>query len=276
MKYGLVLHPLTRRYLDSAIKQPYRNRLLVGAAGSGKYTLTRYIVDGIGLVSEANILHLQPNKTLGIEDVRRVKDSLKLKSITNRYIIIENIDKMTIEAQNSFLKILEESPYNTVFLATTAFPSALLSTVTSRFEQIPVHKPTKQQIFDYISSHSTSDSSEKYYALSDGNMGLLSSIVQNQQHYLLEYISHAKAMLQNDYFNRLLMIDAMTDKKYDIELFFQSLKILIKTGMTQTSYSGGERYAKWLNLRKKLHQYSIISNRNSQPKLMLSALFLEM
>lgn len=276
MKSGLVIHPLTKRYLDSAIKHPYRNRLLVGAAGSGKYSLVRYIVDGIGHVSEANILHLQPNKTLGIEDVRSVKNNLKLKSSTNRYIIIENIDKMTIEAQNSFLKILEESPNNTVFLATTAFPSALLSTVTSRFEQIPVHKPLKQQILDYIVSHSTSDNSEKYYALSDGNMGLLSAIVQNQNHYLLDYISHAKSMLQNDYFNRLLMIDAMTDKKYDIDLFFKSLQILIKTGMALTSVSGGERYTKWLELRKKLQQYSTINNRNPQPKLMLSALFLEM
>jgi len=50
----------------------------------------------------------------------------------NRVVIINNAENMTVQAQNSLLKILEEPPHNTYFLITSAHPDQILITVRSR------------------------------------------------------------------------------------------------------------------------------------------------
>ncbi len=53
-----------------------------------------------------------------------------------RFIILDEAHKMTTEAQNSLLKILEEPPPKTVFILLTAKPHALLPTIRSRSQII--------------------------------------------------------------------------------------------------------------------------------------------
>lgn len=56
-----------------------------------------------------------------------------------RVIIMESAEKMTQEAQNSFLKVLEEPPTNVVFVLVTRNPEGLLPTVRSRCQLIRVN-----------------------------------------------------------------------------------------------------------------------------------------
>lgn len=81
-----------------------------------------------------------------LELVRPIGQSIKIKQVRGiisdsarkpfergyKIIIIDNADKMTIEAQDAFLKTLEEPPENTVFLILTESHSLLLPTIVSR------------------------------------------------------------------------------------------------------------------------------------------------
>ena len=56
-----------------------------------------------------------------------------------RITILENAEKMTQEAQNSFLKLLEEPPKDVVFIIITKNPESLLPTIRSRCQLIRIN-----------------------------------------------------------------------------------------------------------------------------------------
>ncbi len=69
-----------------------------------------------------------------IEDIRKLKDSLKGKLLNggHRVIIIDTINDLNRSAQNALLKILEEPPNNTLFILITHNISLLPDTILSR------------------------------------------------------------------------------------------------------------------------------------------------
>ncbi len=85
-------------------------------------------------------------KTVGIEDVRNIQRRLFLKPIKSdiKAVIIEACDGLTIEAQNSLLKILEEPPENTIIIVTVLNKNLMLSTIISRCKVIEIPTAHKE------------------------------------------------------------------------------------------------------------------------------------
>jgi DNA polymerase-3 subunit delta' len=91
------------------------------------------------LGKESNYSQLHRSKTpkaktdtLGIEDVAEITARLHNTHDTWQVIIIARVERLSIPAVNSLLKILEEPPPRTVFLLTTDTLGTLLPTLTSR------------------------------------------------------------------------------------------------------------------------------------------------
>jgi len=76
--------------------------------------------------------------TIKIDDVRLLQKEAIMKPVNAKYriIAINYADRMTEQAQNSLLKILEESPQRTIFLLITDNIFGLLATIRSRCRQI--------------------------------------------------------------------------------------------------------------------------------------------
>lgn len=106
-------------------------------------------------VSAINLVEITPEKSIGIAEVRKISQTVTLKPFGggNRLIIIREIDKATIEAQNALLKILEEPPENNIIILTTNNLNKLLPTIASRCQIISNNK-TETAIFDSKDSKS--------------------------------------------------------------------------------------------------------------------------
>jgi len=76
--------------------------------------------------------------TIKIEEIRLLQKEAILKPVDAKYriIIINYADRMTEQAQNSLLKILEESPNRTILFLITDNIFSLLTTIRSRCRQI--------------------------------------------------------------------------------------------------------------------------------------------
>ena len=73
---------------------------------------------------------------VGIDDVRALIQKTNLTSQGRlRVVLIENLERMPVEAQNSFLKTLEEPPGRTVFLLTSTQTKKIVPTILSRVRQ---------------------------------------------------------------------------------------------------------------------------------------------
>lgn len=74
------------------------------------------------------------SQTLKIDQFRSIKESMGFSSFSGSYrvFLISEAERMTNQAANSILKLLEEPPPGWVFLLTCSDPSALPTTVLSR------------------------------------------------------------------------------------------------------------------------------------------------
>jgi len=88
-------------------------------------------------------LQIHPETSIGIDEIRQAQSFLATLPPQNQkvYLVIHDADKMTMAAQNAFLKTLEEPPYYCEIYLLTANPHQLLPTILSRLSIIGDIKP---------------------------------------------------------------------------------------------------------------------------------------
>ena len=158
----------TKDYFSAVIEKDSLSHAYVieGPAGSGRHTLAvgiacelspaaaRKIRDGncpdVSLIS-----HEENRKTIGIEAVRTLKEASALapNELEIKYFIIEEADTMTVQAQNAFLKLLEEPPRDMYMMLLCENSSALLPTVLSRAPLIRMQIFTEDELDRYLSAN---------------------------------------------------------------------------------------------------------------------------
>jgi len=110
----------------------------VDDAACGKCLSCRLLQEG----NHPDVTVISPDGlSIKINQVRGIQHDMSYKPRYDqgfRVTVLENAEKMTQEAQNSFLKLLEEPPRNVVFILVTDNPQGLLPTVRSRCQLVRV------------------------------------------------------------------------------------------------------------------------------------------
>lgn len=137
----------TTQLLNKIAKHPGHAYIFHGSGGSGKYLaaleLSSLFIGEAHIAKDHQAIHpnmiivkpLEGKRSIGIDQIRAVNEKIWHKSSEpkiKKVIIIESIDKLTVEASNALLKNLEDAPDNTVFLLLTDNISKVLATVRSR------------------------------------------------------------------------------------------------------------------------------------------------
>lgn len=85
--------------------------------------------------------------SISIAQIRELRHVSALKPMEeHRIVVIAEADKMTAEASNALLKLLEEPPPSTHLVLTSARPNALLPTIISRCQEIRFGLISDQEI----------------------------------------------------------------------------------------------------------------------------------
>ncbi len=81
-------------------------------------------------------------QSIGIEEVKNMQKKIFFKPIKSesKAVIIEDAQLLTPEAQNALLKVLEEPPPNTIIILGSETKEALLPTILSRCQLIPLEE----------------------------------------------------------------------------------------------------------------------------------------
>lgn len=184
--------------------------LVCGPDGSGKSTFTLEICAALNCESKKNAAHPLPShrcescrrifsggfadikilqrqkdkQTIGVEQVRLFREDMFLSSSTSEYkiYIIKEADKMTVNAQNALLKVLEEPPSGvTVFLLTDR-EDGILTTIKSRTQYIAMERFSHERIISYLSKKGIigmppGDRVSELVMCSDGRIGRALSLI---------------------------------------------------------------------------------------------------
>lgn len=86
-------------------------------------------------------------ESIKIEMIRELNEKIAM-SAQNRYkvVLIQNIERMTVESANAMLKSLEEPPEKVLFILTTSSLQKVLPTVLSRVRTIHFYRLEEQEL----------------------------------------------------------------------------------------------------------------------------------
>lgn len=150
--------------------------LISGADGSGKRTLVKEISSALNCESEdkgcipchrctscrriendnfTDIKYLKKaddKATIGVGEVRLFREDMFLSSTESDYkiYVIQDAEKMTVNAQNALLKVLEEPPKGVVIFLLASSPDGILTTIKSRTQHVAMEKFEPHVIEDYL------------------------------------------------------------------------------------------------------------------------------
>ena len=109
-----------------------------------------------------------------IEEIRKAKERLSLKPYHNKIkaLIIDDSHLMKSDAQNAFLKMLEEPKGDALIIFITPFKEMLLKTIRSRAQEIRFSLVGNEEIEKYLISLGASSKKAKEISLiSSGQIG---------------------------------------------------------------------------------------------------------
>jgi DNA polymerase-3 subunit delta' len=132
-----------------------------------------YFCKSIECNPDVNII-LPIDGNIEIEEIRKAKERLSLKSYHNKIkaLIIDDSHLMRKDAQNAFLKMLEEPKGDTLIIFITSFPEMILKTIRSRAQEIKFSLAGKEEIENYLISIGASEEKAKEISLmSSGQIG---------------------------------------------------------------------------------------------------------
>lgn len=282
---NLILHETTRAQMDNFAARPSHSLLLTGPTGIGKTAIAEALAAamlGVRLDSHPYHLTVRPDgASISIESVRNLQKFLLLKTTgtqsLRRTILIEYAHALTTEAQNAFLKLLEEPPADTLIILTASTPRALLPTILSRTQHIAITSPTEEQLQSLISqSGKSQEEARQAYFLSGGLPGLLSALLSDgEDHPLLSSVNLAKEVLQKQSFERLAMVDGLSKQKEVALGLAEALERIAQAGMAGASTKQETaRIQRWHTIRKEALRAQEALRASANTKLVLDNLFL--
>lgn len=117
--------------------------IITGDKGSGRLTLSKHIAKNINATPV-----IIDDK---IDSVRETIQNAYNVSNTMCYIF-RNADRMSMQAQNALLKVVEEPPNNAYFIITLLSPDNTLETIRSRGTLLQIEPYTKEELRNFTTN----------------------------------------------------------------------------------------------------------------------------
>ena len=149
------------------------------------------------------VTHEKP-ASIGVDEIReQINDTIQIRPYNggHKIYIVDEAEKMTVQAQNALLQTIEEPPAYAILLLLTTNADLFLPTILSRCVQLKL-KPLKDSaVRDYLVQNMGEEESQAdiYAAFARGNLGKAIHLARSEEFKLmyqeiLELLKHIKEM----------------------------------------------------------------------------------
>ncbi|MFB6212237.1 MAG: AAA family ATPase [Candidatus Magasanikbacteria bacterium] len=167
--------------------------LFHGPDGVGKFlfarSLANYLENGNFCAEDDSLLDSliieTEDNSIGLGDLEDNKEFFLKKPFksSTRLVIIDEAHKLTVHAQSSLLKFVEESPNHTIFVFVSKDPKALLVPLQSRLTNIYFSRLSLKTVKDFLINEKglKSEKAEKIAKQSFGRIGRAINITKENK-----------------------------------------------------------------------------------------------
>ena len=240
--------------------------IIEGNKGSGKHTLSRLIAAALqtdlshrekvlkDISPDVIFMGLRDNrKTIGVDLIRSIKDDAYIRPNESniKIYIVEDTHTMTTQAQNAFLKLLEEPPANVYFILLCENTSTLLATVKSRAVIYKTQVFTDDELREYITQNYKKAVNIEYLIKSaNGNIGSVVDNMtakkseKNKEKY--ENIKNTLKYITEKNTAELLLSNTIPEKREEIAEYLETLMTAVRDAVAY-KHNAAEEYSFFIN-----------------------------
>ncbi len=176
--------------------------LFDGTSGIGKKTIALEISKAIlckddsdrRLFENSNFndfLLISPiDNEIKTEEVKKIHEYLLTAPLKaeKKIIIIDDVDKMNLIAQNKILKIIEEPPAYAIFFLITSNKEAIIDTLLSRLIRISFNALSSSEINEYAVANNL-DFDEDIALLSNGSVSKYLELINDDENTYFDFVT---------------------------------------------------------------------------------------
>lgn len=242
----IIGHEKIKEHLQKAIESNHISHayILTGEAGMGRKSLAKAFA--MTLLCEKgksepcmechackqamsenhpDLIYVTHEKTgsIGVDDIRdQIHDTIMIRPYSSYYkiYIIDEAEKMTVQAQNALLKTIEEPPSYAVLMLLTTNQEAFLPTILSRCVQLKLKPLQDLVVKSYLmGTMGISESrAEVCAAFSRGNLGKAIYVASSEEFQLMvkELLHMLKHLKNMDITELLFYLKKIKDENLDV------------------------------------------------------------
>jgi DNA polymerase-3 subunit delta' len=137
------------------------------------------------LQNHPDFFYVEPIKNqISIEQIRDLIWKISLKPFNSKYkvAIVDSANRMTLEAQNCFLKTLEEPRGNSVIILISESENLLLPTIVSRCQRIKFFPVEKEKIERFLKEKGVEETKiKRILRFAQGRPGMAIELLENEK-----------------------------------------------------------------------------------------------
>lgn len=177
---------------ESIEKQKFSHAsLVIGEDGIGKsYVAKEMAINILGKSEYKEYVDIgeyriaENKKSISVDQIRDITEEINKKPYESnkKVIILHNADKMTVQAQNAFLKSIEEPPSGVFLILLCENQENLLDTIKSRCQTYKLFRLSEKELHKFLSRKYPNISDEDAKAakvFSDGIPGRIEDFMDN-------------------------------------------------------------------------------------------------
>lgn len=229
------------------------------------------------------------NESIKIETIREMIAHTNL-SAQSRYkiIIIENIERLTIEAMNCLLKTLEEPQKKVVFILTTSNLKKIKKTILSRVRMYKFHSISEEVLKEKLKELYPEVSQtmlKNILYLSFGRPGQAVSLIEDTEYFEMyqKISSDLESLIRlKDMVKKIALMEEISKEKAKIQIFLDifivlARNILLKmTEKLMTNEESARKMNHLLDLIQEIEKTKELIEKNVNERLALENLILKL
>ena len=230
---SLIFEPSTKQQIQTLARSLPQALLLTGADGAGLLTTAKYLAGPAlaGIIQPTNKDgQADASGVIRINQIRDLRQYTRGVANSKAVYVIDDASAMNHQAQNAFLKLLEEPARNIHFILTSHQPNLLLPTIMSRVEQLTIRPISEEASRLLLAKHQQLDTTAiaQIMFLASGRPALISRLAAKPSELadIGAIIKDSQALIAGPINDKLTVAARYTDRKATLELLRYSILLV--------------------------------------------------